>query len=56
MVANHASSSADIERANEALQQPRQDDRARSSHDRLQEQEEALMAIAAARDSYDSDE
>ena len=31
MVANHASSSADIERANEALQQPRQDDRARSS-------------------------
>ena len=54
-VASHASSSADIERANEALQQQRQYDRERARYYRMQEQEEALVAIAAARDNYDSD-
>jgi hypothetical protein len=55
-VASHASSSADIERANEALQQQRQDDRERARYYRMQEEEEALLAIAAARDDYDSDD
>ena len=52
-VASHASSSADIERANEALQHQRQDDREHARYYRMQEQEEALMAIAAASDDCD---
>ena len=55
-ISDHASSSADIDRATRALQEQRQDDRERALYHRMQEQEEALMAIAAARDSYDSDE
>ena len=57
-ISDHASSSADIDRATRALQEQRQDayDREHALYHRMQEQQEALMAIAAARDSYDSDE
>ena len=46
---------ADIERLSRALKEERQSDRERARYYRMQEEEEAVMAIAAARD-YDSDE
>jgi|SaaInl85LU_5_DNA_1037374.scaffolds.fasta_scaffold12453_2 hypothetical protein len=49
------SSSTDIQRATRALKSQRQDDRERARYYRMQEEEDAIMAIAAARD-YDSDE
>ena len=50
------SSSADIERATRALHEQRQDDRERALYYRMQEEEDAILAVAAARDSYDSDD
>jgi len=49
------SSSMDIQRATRALKDQRQDDRDRARYYRMQEEEDAVMAIAAARE-YDSDE
>jgi len=49
------SSTADIDRATRALQEERQSDLERARYYRMQEDEEALLAIAAARE-YDSDE
>ena len=49
------SSSTDIQRATRALKAQRQDDRERARYYCMQEEEDAVMAIAAARD-YDSDE
>ena len=48
----------DIERLSRALKEERQSDRERARYHRMQEEEEAVMAIAAARDYsyYDSDE
>ena len=49
------SSRADIARLTGDLQEKRQDDRDRARYYRMQEEEDAILAIAAARD-YDSDE
>ena len=44
------SSHADIERLTRALKEERQADRERARYYRMQEEEDAIMAIAAARD------
>jgi len=49
------SSSADIQRTTRALQAQRQDDRERARYYRMQEEEDAILAIAASRD-YESDD
>ena len=45
----------DIERATRTLKEQRHDDRERARYYRMQEEEDAVLAIAAARD-YDFDE
>ena len=54
-ITDPTSSHADVDRLTRALKEERQADRERARYYRMQEEEDALMAIAAARD-YDSDE
>ena len=49
------SSRADVARLTEDLKEQRQADRERAQYYRMQEEEDAILAIAAARE-YDSDE
>ena len=50
-----AKRSDDIDRLTRALKEQRQANRERAQYYRMQEEEDAILAIAAARD-YDSDE
>jgi hypothetical protein len=54
-ITDPTSSHADIDRLTRALKEQRQADRERAQYYRMQEEEDAILAIAAARD-YDSDE
>ena len=55
-LSDQASSSVDIERATRALHEQRQDDRERALYYRMQEEEDAIRAIAGAHAGYASDD